>query len=72
MCNPQQAKKVLEKNIEIGYFLPYKMVVFEDDNSVFIGMLKPTGLISMINSDELSNIAVEVENELKSVIDDAK
>jgi len=72
VCNPSQAKQVLEKNIEVGYFLPCKMVVYEDQNSVFIGMPKPTQLIGMIKNDELSNIAVEVENELKSAIDKAK
>lgn len=72
VCNPQQAKEVLEKHIEVGYFLPCKMVVYEDNNSVFIGMIKPTGLIGMMNNDELSSIAIEVENELKSAIDDAK
>lgn len=56
----------------MGYFLPCKMVVYEDNNAVFIGMIKPTGLIGMINNDELFNIAVEVENELKSAIEDAK
>lgn len=72
VCNPQQAKEVLERHIEVGYFLPCKMVVYEDDNSVFIGMIKPTGLIGMMNNDELSSIAIEVENELMSAIDGAK
>jgi Uncharacterized conserved protein len=72
VCNPSQAKLVLEKNIEVGYFLPCKMVVYEDNNAVYIGMLKPTGLIGMINNDELLSIATEVENELKSAIEDAK
>ena len=72
VCNPQQAKEVLEKHIEVGYFLPCKMVVYEDNNAVFIGMLRPTGLIEMLNNKELSTIALEVENELKSAIDSAK
>ncbi|MDK2919572.1 MAG: hypothetical protein PWQ37_2305 [Candidatus Petromonas sp.] len=72
VCNPQQAKEVLEKHIEVGYFLPCKMVVYEDNNSVFIGMIKPTQLIGMVDDDQLSNIAVEVERELKSAINGAK
>lgn len=71
VCNPKQAKQVLEKNIEVGYFLPCKMVVYEDNNSVFIGMLKPTELIGMMNNNELSYIAAEVEMELTAAIDDA-
>ena len=72
VCNPSQAKKVLEENIEVGYFLPCKMVVYEDSGSVFIGMPKPTGLIGMIKDNKLISIAFEVENELKSAINDAK
>lgn len=72
ICNPKQAKEVLDKYIEAGYFLPCKMVVYEDNNSVFIGMIKPTELIGMMNDAQLSNIAVEVEKELMSSIDEAK
>ena len=71
VCNPTQAKQVLEKHIEVGYFLPCKMVVYEDNNSVFIGMLKPTELIGMMNNNELLSIAVKVERELTAVIEDA-
>lgn len=71
VCNPKQAKEILEKHIEVGYFLPCKMVVYEDDNSVFIGMLKPTELIGMMDNSELSSIAADVERELKAAIDDA-
>lgn len=72
VCNPSQAKQVLEKHIEVGFFLPCKMVVYEDNNSVFVGMLNPTGLIEMMDNNELSDIAAEVERELKSAIDDSK
>lgn len=72
VCNPKQAQEVLERNIEAGYFLPCKMVVYEYDNSVFIGMIKPTELIGMIADDQLSSIAIEVEKELKSAIDSSK
>ena len=72
VCNPSQAKKVLDENIEVGYFLPCKMVVYEDNSSVFIGMPKPTELIGMIKNNKLADIALEVENQLKSAIDNAK
>ncbi len=68
VCNPQQAKRVLEKQIDVGYFLPCKIVVYEDGDDVFIGMLNPTALIGMIENSELNDIALEVENTLKSAI----
>lgn len=58
--------------IGVGYFLPCKMVVYEDDASVKIGMIKPTQLVDMVQNDALSKIVIEVENSLKSAINEAK
>ncbi|WP_425449022.1 DUF302 domain-containing protein [Dethiothermospora halolimnae] len=69
VCNPKQAKEVLESHIEVGYFLPCKMVIYEKNNSVYVGMLRPTDLIGMFNDDSLVSIAKEVEKELKAAID---
>lgn len=30
VCNPHQAKQVLEKHLDVGFFLPCKMVVYEE------------------------------------------
>lgn len=72
VCNPKQAQEVLNKNIEVGYFLPCKMVVYEDKDSVIMGMVNPTAFIGMMDDAELSTIAIQVENSLKAAIDDAK
>lgn len=72
VCNPAKAKKVLDENIEAGYFLPCKVVVYENDGSVIIGMPKPTLLINMIENADLSVIAQEVESILVNAINRAK
>lgn len=71
-CNPGQAKKAFDAHLEAGYFLPCKLVVYEDHGSVILGMLRPTELIGLANYADLSDIAREVENELKSAIDEAR
>jgi uncharacterized protein (DUF302 family) len=71
VCNPVQAKEVLSKNIEVGYFLPCKLVVYEKESSVYVGMMKPTQLMHILNSEELMSIAREVEEELKRAVDGA-
>ena len=60
VCNPVQAKEVLSRNIEVGYFLPCKLVVYEKNSSVFIGMMKPTELIIMLGNEELTTVAEDV------------
>ncbi|MBN2851512.1 MAG: DUF302 domain-containing protein [Clostridia bacterium] len=71
VCNPFQAKKVLDEFLEAGFFLPCKMVVYEENDSVFIGMPKPTMLISMVHNDKLSEIAGQVEDMLRQAVNEA-
>ncbi len=72
VCNPKQAKEILDINTEAGYFLPCKMVVYEDNNSVFIGMTKPTSLIETIEDNKVTSIATDIEKKLISSIEEAK
>lgn len=69
VCNPKQAKEVLNKNIEAGYFLPCKLVVYEKDDSALIGMMSPTELVKLLGDKSLLDIAESVETTLKKVID---
>lgn len=62
VCNPQKAKEVLSKHIDMGYFLPCKMVVYEKEGSVMIGAPEPQKLMGMMGYDDLNNIASEVQN----------
>lgn len=62
VCNPQKAKEVLSKHIDMGYFLPCKMVVYEKEGSVMIGAPEPQKLMGMMGYDDLNNIASEVQS----------
>ena len=72
VCNPNQAKKALETLTEVGFFLPCKLAVYEENETVFMGMLRPTELIGLISNDSLTSIAREVEQDLKDAINQAK
>lgn len=72
VCNPQKAKEVLSKHIEAGYFLPCKVVVYEESGSVKIGMLKPEILMEMLNFEDLTGIAKEVQNMMITAITNSK
>ncbi|MCC5894191.1 MAG: DUF302 domain-containing protein [Alkalibacterium sp.] len=61
VCNPKLAKDVLDEQIEVGYFLPCKVVVYEKDDAVYAGVLKPTILIDMVDNSSLKAAAEEVE-----------
>ena len=68
VCNPKKAEKVLSQDISAGYFLPCKMVVYQKDGQMFIGMLKPTSLIEIHGNTDLNDIAEEVEHDLIAAV----
>lgn len=69
VCNPKEAKRVLEEETLAGYFLPCKIVVYEENGQTKIGLPKPTALISMVNNEQLKEIAGDIEKRLIKCID---
>ncbi len=66
VCNPKYAKEILDISMDIGYFLPCKVVVYEKDSDVIIGMLKPTEMLHLITENKKAGIlAAEVEKIIK-------
>lgn len=71
VCNPPKAKVVLDRHLEAGYMLPCKMVVYEKEDGVRIGMMKPTSLAGIMEGMELDDVAIEVEQILADAIEAA-
>ena len=68
VCNPHQAKRVLEKNIELSTALPCRISVFADGEKVKLATLKPTALIAHFNVPELQAVAQEVEETIIQIM----
>jgi uncharacterized protein (DUF302 family) len=68
VCNPHQAKKVLEKNMDLSTALPCRISVFTEGGKVKLATLKPTALISQFNVPELESVAKEVEEALIQIM----
>ncbi|MGM8214604.1 DUF302 domain-containing protein [Bacillaceae bacterium W0354] len=69
VCNPVEAERVLSKNKMVGYFLPCKIVIYDDAGTTKIGLPKPTALIQMVNDHELKELAEDIEKRLIGCID---
>ncbi|WP_068776253.1 DUF302 domain-containing protein [Paenibacillus sp. FJAT-26967] len=69
VCNPVEAKRVLSQNSLVGYFLPCKIAVYEEEGTTRIGMPRPTALIGLIENEEMLGVAKDIENRLIAVID---
>lgn len=72
VCNPHEAKEVLSTNLMVGYFLPCKIVVYEDQGTTKIGMPKPTFLMEAVGDERLKETAQRVEKALQEAIDEVK
>lgn len=71
VCNPQQAKKVLEREMEMSTALPCRISVYTEGDRVKLATLKPTFLVSQFNIPDLQSIAKEVEEILIQIIKEA-
>ena len=68
-CNPAFAYKALKSEKDIGLILPCNVIIYEDESNVFVSAILPTVAMGMIDNQPLADIAKEVEEKLKKVID---
>ncbi|MCB1211217.1 MAG: DUF302 domain-containing protein [Verrucomicrobiales bacterium] len=68
VCQPQQARKVLEENMSLSTALPCRISVFEEGGRTVIATIKPTVLLSMVNTPQLNSVAQEVEDTIVKIM----
>ena len=61
VCNPHQAKKVLEENGSVSVALPCRISVYRDGDHYKIATMLPTALMALFHSPNLEPVAKEVE-----------
>jgi uncharacterized protein (DUF302 family) len=71
VCNPHQAKKVLEANLEISTALPCRISVYEDRGTVKLATIRPTTMIELYATPGLKGVAKEVEETLEAIMAEA-
>ena len=69
-CNPKFAHKALTLEDKLGVFLPCNIVVEEHDNGeVEVSAVDPVASLSSVNNKILENIASEIQQKLKRIIE---
>lgn len=71
VCQPRQAKRVLEENMSVSTVLPCRVSVYEQGGKTFLTTLAPTELIGMLNAPELIGVAREVEDSMVNIMTEA-
>jgi uncharacterized protein (DUF302 family) len=73
VCNPQQASRVLSKNMAVSMALPCRISVYEEGGRTKIATMLPTAMLALFpESAELRPVAEDVERNILQMIRDAK
>lgn len=68
-CNPDLAHQALENEIGLGALLPCNVIVYEDSGKVFVEAVDPEKLLSVTANSDLDDIASEVKERMKEVVE---
>jgi uncharacterized protein (DUF302 family) len=71
VCQPQQAKKILDQDMSVSTALPCRISIYEEDGKTILATLKPTTLLAMFNAPQLVEVAQEVEDTLVKIMREA-
>ena len=68
VCQPQQAKKVLDEDMSVSTALPCRISIYEEGGKTILATLKPTTLLAMFDMPQLKGVAQEVEDTLVKIM----
>jgi len=71
VCQPHQAKKVLDQNMSVSTVLPYRISLYEEGGKTILATLRPTTMLAMFNVPQLESVAREVEDSIIKIIHQA-
>ncbi len=71
VCQPQQAKKVLDENMSVSTALPCRISIYEEGGKTILATLKPTTLLALFHTPQLTGVAQEVEDTIVKIMQEA-
>jgi uncharacterized protein (DUF302 family) len=71
VCQPRQAKKVLDQNMSVSTALPCRISLYEEGGKTILATLKPTTMLAMFNVPQLESVAREVEDTIIKIMNEA-
>ena len=71
VCNPRQAKRVLEEDGAISTALPCRISVYGNQGDFTIATMLPTEMMKAFNRPGIEPVAKEVEQVIVEMMDDA-
>ena len=72
ICNAGFAYKAVKSDINVAMFMPCKIVIRPEQDGTLMTLVRPSMIAEMLPDAGLNDLAMEVEKQLKSIIDEIK
>lgn len=71
VCNPVQARAILDRAIDVSAALPCRISVYSDGGRTVLATIKPAALLALFGGGKGAAIAAEVEASLVRIMEEA-
>ena len=71
VCSPRHASQVLSKAPYISTAMPCRIAIFEEHGKTVVSTMAPTAMLSIFERPELEDIAKEVEELMKKIMEES-
>lgn len=71
VCSPRHASQVLSTDPYISTAMPCRIAIFEENGKTVVSTMAPTAMLSIFERPELEDIAKEVEELMKKIMEES-
>ena len=71
ICEPRQAKRMLDDNMSVSTMLPCRISIYEEGGRTFPATLKPTSLIALLDTSQPHGVARHIEDAIVKIMKEA-
>lgn len=71
VCQPRQAKRVLDDDMSVSTALPCRISIYEEGGATVLASLKPTAILGLFSAPQLEGVAREVESAIVRIMQEA-
>ena len=71
ICQPEQAKRVLDLDMRVSTALPCRISLYREDDKTILATIKPTDLLSTFDTPQLQQVAQEIEETFVRIMNEA-
>lgn len=71
ICQPEQAKRVLDLDMSVSTALPCRISLYREEGKTVLAAIRPTTILLMFGTPQLKQVAEEVEDTMVKIMNEA-